>query len=384
MRSCSRAVVQSCRMLSLLLIGLILPWGTARANEETPQGLVQIDVSEPGVFVIDGSNHKTILPIIDYVRSFPSMEAYREFIRSAFNSLDTDEPEGLSITIVTIGQLYAYSPDLQQIIPVSDPVATLIGGRYGRVAVDGVEYCIDGDRCSEPVRPFSLTPSEFEVSQIFWPSAPAITSPAASSSFPVAPNVSGQGVAAPFQIQGMLGYKRDPFKRFRNEDGSFSFFVDVEIFASNRQVSGGFQTSPMGWVPRTWSDCSVFEGTQLSDCYLVPETPIPLWTSGENHLSVTLGDFIATQKTYHYCETVDFWHRERRQRANVVDIVSRSVRTYIVPLTYYTSYLKPQVYPEKISGYFAGWDEPNPPHGRTPTQEGPMMMITGIPSECDH
>lgn len=89
--------MQSCRMLSLLLIGLILPWGTARANEETPQGLVQIDVSEPGVFVIDGSNHKTILPIIDYVRSFPSMEAYREFIRSAFNSLDTDEPEGLSI-----------------------------------------------------------------------------------------------------------------------------------------------------------------------------------------------------------------------------------------------------------------------------------------------
>lgn len=131
----------------------------ASAEELVSLGLVEIDMSEPGVLVIDASDHKAILPLYDGVREFESVEAYHDFLRAAINAQD-----GLSSTIVILGQAFSYDVDLQNFIPVSDPLATLVGGRWGVVRVAGVDYCIDPDRCGDNrVNMFSLGPVDMEL-----------------------------------------------------------------------------------------------------------------------------------------------------------------------------------------------------------------------------
>lgn len=160
MQSCSRAVVLP---LLAFTIQIIAPT-VSLADEGVPQQPVLVDRSEPGVLVFDGSDNRSFLPLLDEIREFPDLASYLEFVYSAFNfAVDevVQEGEASSLNIIQYGTLYTYTEDLTNLIPVSNAVATLIGGRYGKVIVDGTEYCIDSDRCEESVDPYTLQEMEF-------------------------------------------------------------------------------------------------------------------------------------------------------------------------------------------------------------------------------
>lgn len=230
-------------VLPLLVFAiLIFPAIESKASEGVPQHPVLIDKSQPGILVFDASENRTLLPLLDDVRKFPDLQAYRDFIHTTFNYAAHDELEGAaSLSVVQYGTLYSYSKDLSSLVKVTDPVTTIIGGRYGKVIVEGVEYCVDPTRCDEPVDAHSLLPLSFSISETFWPNG--------RGTLDSDPTIQAAvDKEEPFLVRGDLKHKRWGEFLFSDGPGTLEHtYIRVQTTASVTQVSGGFYIFSRGW-----------------------------------------------------------------------------------------------------------------------------------------
>lgn len=343
----------------------------ASAEELVSLGLVEIDMSEPGVLVIDASDHKAILPLYDGVREFESVEAYHDFLRAAINAQD-----GLSSTIVILGQAFSYDVDLQNFIPVSDPLATLVGGRWGVVRVAGVDYCIDPDRCGDNrVNMFSLGPVDMELVGTFLGSD---TGGDLADASLAAIELQG-GFVEPFLVEAKIVHRESVSVGYGPGDRLHIVDTDFRV----RQISGGYKVLVPVQVVTGFRDC----GTHLvgdfiqpfGGCYLVPQATVQTFARGQNHLSAHLNDFVYWSKNW-VCTDFIYPYRRSKSLPNTEMVNVRWVRDYFEWEIFYAPQTEAAFRPHEIRAYFAGWDVANPSILLRPKQEGYVKFrIPGRP-----
>lgn len=154
-------------VLSALVAALVLPLG-AVASEELPaselveEGYTQVFFGEPGEVTFDASGGHAAFPVSETQLSFKDWHEYALFLQETFNAeLEFDEGGGvvsLFLTVSTIGEPLALSPSLEDLIPVRDPIATMVGGISGTVEIKGEVHCVNQDRCTNARSPLALGP----------------------------------------------------------------------------------------------------------------------------------------------------------------------------------------------------------------------------------
>lgn len=115
-----------------------------------------------GELTIDASDPFTAFPTPVEMLSFSSWEEYAEFLEEMFNVVRHIGPGGETVALAAswtmIGEPWALSPDMTDIVPVTDPIATFVGGISGFVEIGGEKHCVNSDRCENAINPLGLGP----------------------------------------------------------------------------------------------------------------------------------------------------------------------------------------------------------------------------------
>jgi len=361
------------------IVLLSAPWLTAPSNvaaEVVPLDLVKIDNSEPGVLVFDGSDRRLILPLYDGVRDFPSMEAYQAFLTAVLNVVDWEE----GASVITVGQLYAYDVNLEQFIPVSNALATLVGGRFGRVRVEGIEYCVDPDRCGgEHVDLYTLEAVEPMTGELLVDPEGVDVSEANITSFSgFQSELNGNPVqpGPPFLVEGIIEHSEKVLV-----DVVLMRIIYVATRAETRQVMGGYRSFPILFSPAA-QVCAIFSGA-LGGCYLVPQSTVVGWTEGENRLLVQLRDYKKVVNGIFSCYSIVYPNRQTEEKSNVSKVEVAYVRRYVDNGRFFSWQEEANFRPQIIIGRYAGWDVAEP-YSMPPRQEGEMKLMFPwrYPPEC--
>jgi hypothetical protein len=252
--------------IGLLLGGIVFyaQAPAAHAGYSGPQGLASVTPRGLMPMILNVPPQGSILPLPDEIRKFANEEEYYDWLRSTFDF--TIEGGREFTTIVTVGQAFAYNADLSALVPVSDPVATFIGGRLGMIEIGGKSYCVDGSRCGNAVDPFSLMPM--------------ILRPTLGTLFP----------AGDESVRAELDYHRETLAIHDHEKG---WKEHARMQAITVQESNGTQI--VAWnpnpTPRLVCD-SLLATLEGPNCYWIPEAG-EAWIQvvGSNELTTELAPF---------------------------------------------------------------------------------------------
>jgi len=160
MRSCVFAVVGA-----LLAGGVVVP-SVASADEATTSGfsagilaeeeyyldgMAKFVFGEPGKLTVDASHGLAGFPVPADTLVFSSQEAYVEFMVRAFNAQFVYDPEtgssDIDLEVVTYGIPYASNEQGDELVPVTNPVNTFLGGPHGYFVVGNKVVCTNQARC---------------------------------------------------------------------------------------------------------------------------------------------------------------------------------------------------------------------------------------------
>lgn len=331
------------------------------------------------MLIFDGSEYP-VIPLLNSVRAFDTREDYIAFMHSAFNFLqDPADPRESSLTMVEYDQMYSLSADLQVAIPVTDPIATLVGGRYGMVIVGGNEYCVDADRCEDPVDVFSLEPLEYASSQTFSPDGAGGGVVSSVNQGLVLASPSSNGEEQRFIVEGALRFRKtDPIQH--GEEWPFYTVMTVSS-AEVAQREGPFAVPSFMAVAAQQILCFEYF-LPHSECYVVPSLALPA-EQGENFLKVVLTALQAKWLEFQQC--VDVEHSPfpgEAGKGNISLARITFVAERVVPDGYYNKSVLPQIVPTWVRGGYAAWRTASPV-GLAPYAQGAMSLKTGLQAGCD-
>lgn len=237
---------------ALALLAVCTFTAPALANEAAPDprgiGVIIIDFKvvemNPrgiGVIIIDFMTTNSVVPLAEDRRVFDSEEHYFDWLRSSFNFRNRDG-DAWDVSIVTRGHGYAYDRGLTNLLPVADPLATFIGGRTGEVQIGENVVCVNAERCSNAVDPFTLSASP----DVELASATAFDEGARAAS---------------------LSYARTSLGA-----GDHGKWEHARVVSTTSQVSGGFEVLDWNRTPEAELVCDNLVSIEDSNCYWVPKS----------------------------------------------------------------------------------------------------------------
>lgn len=136
---------------------VVVPGLAAAAEQEGEEGEVRFIHGERGQLEIDASEGSGVFPAPQEPLNFESAEQFAEFAIGTLNAEVIYDEDGKVAGIegsVTVSETPVYAdPETREIIEVQDPIATLLGGRYGYFKVEGQEICVDPAACPDQPNP---------------------------------------------------------------------------------------------------------------------------------------------------------------------------------------------------------------------------------------
>jgi len=327
-----------------LLLGGVVFYAHAPAAQASymgPQGLASVGPRGLMPMILNVPPEGSILPLPDEIRQFADEAEYYDWLRVTFDF--TSEGGREFTTIVTVGQAFAYTSDLSALVPVSDPVATFIGGRYGTIDIGGKIYCVDGSRCGNPVDPFSLMPM--------------ILRPTLQTRFP-----SGDE-----SVRAELDYHREALAIY---DGAKGAWEHARMYSLTVQESNGTQI--VAWnqnpTPRLVCD-SLLANLEDENCYWIPvEGEAWIEVVGSNELTAEIAAFGKIADMHGKCHDVLYDKRTERAR----NVTKLEVRTEAYGWET-DRHLHRPTYIRSLHGGTAG-------NGKVAGTE--LQLATDVPPEC--
>lgn len=130
------------------------------------ESLTEVRFGEHGEVTFDASDFKSIFPVAETKLSFETRAQFAAFLEQALNAKVEYAPDGVplaaDLTVKLIGEPIAVGPNGVDPIPVSDPVATMLGGLTGEMQIGDEVFCVNGERCADPVNPLALIVADSE------------------------------------------------------------------------------------------------------------------------------------------------------------------------------------------------------------------------------
>ena len=112
----------------------------------------------PGVLIFDASGPKKIFPVPATIREFNSREDYYNFLRDDMNATitSTSGMTKVDVQVITYDRAYYYEADAG-FLPITDPLAMMLGGTSGYILLEGEPTCVNERLCGiDPPQPADL------------------------------------------------------------------------------------------------------------------------------------------------------------------------------------------------------------------------------------
>lgn len=150
-------------------------------------GLAVVELGDnPGEVVFDGSNGNTMFPVPATMREFDDLQDYVSFVQAHLNAEPLTDENGELIgvwgTSYMLGDLVFAKDGVT--IPVTEPVATYLGGTFGYIRIGDKYWCVDNELCPPEIQdadptwcngPFCIDGNSFKTNWLFYKSIGAET-----------------------------------------------------------------------------------------------------------------------------------------------------------------------------------------------------------------